>query len=727
MHTENIKHKSIKPGSMQSGFRHLKKHWKDDLLSGFSVSLIALPLCLGIAIASGFPPIAGIFAAIVGGLFVSRINGSTLTIAGPAAGLIVVNLGAIESLGGVWTEANPGGLPYALAAFVIAGGFIALFGLLKVGKLGDFFPTAAVHGMLAAIGIIIIVKQIFPSLGVKAEGKELYEVILEIPAAFKNMDWHTGLISLVSILILAIHSKLKSKGLKKIPAPLIVLLIAIPTAYFFHLHGNTMVDLPNDITKSIVAPDFSKIGTSVFWIAIATITLVSAIESILSALAVDQLDPKKRKANLNQDLIGLGAGTSVAGAIGGLPMISEIVRSSANIGYGAKSQWSNFFHGLFLLIFILLLRPIIELIPVSALAGMLIFTGYRLASPKEFKHMWEIGKSEFLVFVVTCVVVLATDLLIGIAAGIVLNLIIILAKGANVRSLFFVKSTLQNEVLELEGVLSFANYLGLKKKILSQESNPHVVLDFSKVEFIDHNVMMQLLTLKEEWARERRNLEFRALDELTALNEFPTSERRRGGEFKLVLSKRDKVLGEFAAKKGYAYNPGSVFGYEFKNFKLLSNLSIQRASNIIMGPNFQVADIKASERINLEGGEVEVTAFVMPKSNKPEFRMGNLSFFDSLQELFAPKDIRFESHPYFSDFYLLTSEKEKEVRSLFTTEVLDYLEKHTDYKMEVNDHFILVFQEQRLLNVEEINNLIQFSTELMDMFTENLKHEQAAL
>ena len=343
----------MKTISIKSGITHLKNHWKDDLLSGFSVSLIALPLCLGIAIASGFPPISGIFAAIVGGIFVSRINGSFLTIAGPAAGLIVVNLGAIESLGGVWTESNPGGLPYALAAIFIAGLIIFLFGLLKVGKLGDFFPSAAVHGMLAAIGIIIIVKQLFPALGTKATGKELYEVMAQIPAAFRAMDWHEGLIAGISLLILYVHSKIKSKVIKKIPAPLIVLLVAVPTAEFFHLHGNTFVDLPNNLSKSIVAPDFSKILSSVFWTAVLTITLVSAIESILSALAVDQLDPKKRKANLNQDLIGMGAGTALSGAIGGLPMISEIVRSSANIGYGAKSQWSNFFHGLFLLIFIL--------------------------------------------------------------------------------------------------------------------------------------------------------------------------------------------------------------------------------------------------------------------------------------------------------------------------------------------------------------------------------------
>jgi MFS superfamily sulfate permease-like transporter len=707
--------------SIKSGITHLKNHWKDDLLSGFSVSLIALPLCLGIAIASGFPPIAGIFAAIVGGMFVSRFNGSYLTIAGPAAGLIVVNLGAIESLGGVWTESNPGGLPYALAAFVIAGAMIAIFGLLKVGKLGDFFPTAAVHGMLAAIGIIIIVKQLFPALGVKASGKEFYEIVAEIPNAFKNMDWHEGLISGLSFLILFVHSKLKSKFIKKIPAPLIVLLIAVPTAEFFHLHGNTFVDLPNDITKSLVAPDFGKIATSAFWIAVVTIALVSAIESILSALAVDQLDPKKRKSNLNQDLIGLGGGTAVAGAIGGLPMISEIVRSSANIGYGAKSQWSNFFHGLFLLVFILLLKPIIEMIPLSALAGMLIFTGFRLASPKEFKHMWEVGKSQFMVFVVTCIVVLATDLLIGIGVGIVLNMIVVISKGLPIKNLFKVDWEDKNGVIYLKGGLSFTNYLGLKKLIASRSQEDNLVLNFSQINFVDHNVMHHLESIQEDRISQGKGIEFVALDELTPVSEYPTAGRKRGGKFVVSISKRDKELQQYATAKGYNYNPGSIFGYEFKNFKLLSNMTIDRAQNIIMGANFQVADVQATERLNLDGGNIDFTAYVMPKTDKPLFRLGNLSFFDTLQELFAPKDIRFDSHPDFSNYYLLTSDDEEATRKLFSTEVLDLFEKHKEYKLEVNDQFILIFKEQRTLSVQEIDEMIEFSKALLAIFAKNLK------
>ncbi len=707
--------------SIKSGLKHLKNHWKDDLLSGFSVSLIALPLCLGIAIASGFPPIAGIFAAIVGGIFVSRFNGSYLTIAGPAAGLIVVNLGAIESLGGVWTESNPGGLPFALAAFVVAGGIIALFGLLKVGKLGDFFPTAAVHGMLAAIGVIIIVKQLFPALGVKAMGKEFYEILAEIPHAFKNMDWHEGLIAGLSFLILFVHTKMKSKLIKKIPAPLIVLLIAVPVAEFFHLHGNTFVDLPNDISKSLVAPNFGKIATSAFWIAVVTIALVSSIESILSALAVDQLDPKKRKSNFNQDLIGLGGGTAIAGAIGGLPMISEIVRSSANIGYGAKSQWSNFFHGVFLLIFILLLKPIIEMIPLSALAGMLIFTGFRLASPKEFKHMWAVGKSQFIVFVVTLIVVLATDLLIGIGVGILLNMVFVVSKGQPVKNLFKVWYEEKGDTLYLKGGLSFSNYLGLKKKIASKFTTGKLILDFSNVDFVDHNVMHHLEGIQEDWKRENKSIELVTLEQLTPVSEYPTAGRKRGGKFEISLSRRDIDLQKLSDKYNFKYNPGSIFGYEFKNFKLLSNMTVDRAQNIIMGSNFQIADVQATERLNLDGGTINFTAFVMPKTDKPLFCLGNLSFFDSLTDYFSPKDIRFDSHPDFSNFYLLTSEYEDETRKLFTPNVLDFLEKNKDYKIEVNYQFILIFKEQKVLSILEIEELLTFSRELLPMFVENLK------
>lgn len=523
----------------KKGLSSLKEFWKEDLKAGFNVSLIALPLCLGIAIASGFPPIAGLFAAVVGGIFVSRFNGSWLTITGPAAGLIVVNLAAIESLG---DGDKVVGYPYALAAIVVSGLFIAVFGFLKMGKFGDFFPTAAVHGMLAAIGIIIMIKQLFVATGVSVHGHEFYEILTEVPSAFLHSNPEVILIAIVSLLILIFYPKTNAKWVKMLPAPIWVLAIAIPLEFildFEHEHvvnflgsehkvgPQLLVHLPDSILGAVELPDFGKIATGAFWIAVVSITLVTAIESLLSAIAVDTMDDNHRKTNLNKDLKALGFGSSLSGIIGGLPMISEIVRSTANADSGAKTQWSNFFHGCFLLLFMFVGSVVIDHIPLAALAAMLIYTGFRLASPKEFKHMWHIGRSEFLVFLVTIVVVLLTDLLIGIAAGIILNMIIVLVKKVSPANLFKARmnTTVSGDTatIELRDAFTFCNFLGLKKEILKQ-GDKNVILDMSRVTLVDHSVKHHLAGLKRDF--EINGLKCERVNDasLKAINEHPLAE-----------------------------------------------------------------------------------------------------------------------------------------------------------------------------------------------------------
>jgi len=455
----------------KKGFAGLKAHFKEDVISGFSVSLIALPLCLGIAIASGMPPLAGLITAIVGGILASRISGSFITISGPAAGLIVINLSAMETLGGAGAETGYAGYPYALAAILVGGLIVALFGLLKVGKVGDFFPTAAVHGMLAAIGVIIIIKQIFPALGVASPKGEILEIATEIPHAFTEANPYSLVIAAVALLILISYPYIKVKAIKLIPAPMWVLIFTVPLAAFLGTEHLKMVTLPHNLLGEggIQFPSFAKIGEGAFWIAVISIALVSGIESLLSAKAVDSLDPYKRKSNLDRDLISMGAGSSLAAAIGGLPMISEIVRSSANVSNGAKTQWANFFHGVFLLIYLLITTVIIEMIPIAALAAMLVFTGFRLASPKEFKHMFQIGLMEFEIFTVTLIAVLATDLVIGIVIGILFKYVLLLFKGTKFKELFKAQIEIDNTnghtKFNLYGSQIFSNYLSLKKKM----------------------------------------------------------------------------------------------------------------------------------------------------------------------------------------------------------------------------------------------------------------------
>lgn len=518
----------------QNGWAGLRAHWRSDLSAGFSVSLIALPLSLGIAFASGVPPIAGLITAIVGGMLASRLAGTFVTISGPAAGLIVITLGAAESLGGAGAETGYAGYPHALGAILIGGALVALFGLLKVGKVGDYFPPAAVHGMLAAIGVIIMIKQIFPALGVASPDGSLLVVATKIPAALLTASGYALAVSLITLAILIGHPRLKWKVFRFVPAPLWVLLVTIPFAQLVAPQQLEMVAMPKELLGEggIQWPSFAKIGELAFWIAVVGVALVSGIETLLSAKAVDSLDPYERTSNLDKDLLSNGVGSTVAAAIGGLPMISEIVRSSANVSQGAKTQWANFFHGSFLLFYLLVGAFLIEMIPIAALAAILVFTGFKLASPKAFQHMYRIGLLELEIFLITLVAVLATDLIIGIAIGIISKYVILLFKGVPVGSFFKLYA---EEVPEEGGVrlacakaLVFSNYLPLKAKMdKALQAHEAVLLDVKAVTYMDHTVMEHLKRYSAIAEKQGKQVLIENIEVLRPVSDHPLAARSK--------------------------------------------------------------------------------------------------------------------------------------------------------------------------------------------------------
>jgi MFS superfamily sulfate permease-like transporter len=292
-----------------------------------------------------------------------------------------------------------------------------------------------------------------------------------------------------------------------------------------------LVNLPGNLLKAVTFPDFSVItsGTSIKYIVM--FALVGSIESLLSAKAVDTLDPQKRKSDLDKDLLATGVGNLIAGLIGGLPMISEIVRSSANIGYGARTRMSNFFHGLFLLLFVAFLPGLIHRIPLAALAAMLIFTGVRLASPHEFVKTWKIGREQLVVFVTTTVVTITTDLLVGVAAGIVVKMLIHLINGASIKGLFRpeIKEELQGDkvILHIKHAAVFTNYLSIKRWLTKHSEAKHVVVDFEETHLIDHTVMEKLHELEEEQKRAGRHFELAGLHKHKKLSEHPLAARKK--------------------------------------------------------------------------------------------------------------------------------------------------------------------------------------------------------
>jgi len=531
----------------------LKKYWSKDLVSGFLVFLIALPLCLGISLASGYPPIAGIFTAILGGIISTFVSNSELTIKGPAAGLIVIAVGCITDFGGTgfgdgeWSAIDHQAYRYALAVGVTAAVIQLAFGLLRGGILGDFFPTSAVHGMLAAIGVIIIAKQLPVALGESSAGGPL-ELIAKIPFELTHMNPVIGLIGGLSLLILFLWPLVKQKQLRLIPGPLVVLFVAVPLGLYFGLNseqthsytfrGETfelgrrfLVNVPDNLFAAVTTPDFGALSHPTAWKWVAMFAIIGTLESLLSAKAVDLIDPWRRKTDLDRDDTAIGVGNLAAACVGGLPMISEIVRSRANIDNGARTRFSNMFHALFLLILVAAAPRLISLIPLSALAAMLVFTGFRLAHPREFAHVLEIGWEQLLVFVSTIVGVLATDLLVGIAIGIGVELFVHIVNGAPLRTLFAVDVATVQDVdgsvfVNIKSGAMFSNWIGIRRKLETLPAASRITVSFSEATFVDHTVMEKLHVLKRDLNKRGVSLELLGLEGHRPVSAHPFATRR---------------------------------------------------------------------------------------------------------------------------------------------------------------------------------------------------------
>jgi MFS superfamily sulfate permease-like transporter len=518
------------------GLAGLKENLTKDAISGFLVFLLALPLSLGIAKASDFPAIFGIVTAIIGGVVVSFFAGSRLTIKGPAAGLIVICSGAVAAFGGSTAENGFLGWHLALGAIVVASVIQTLFGVFKLGKVADFFPTAAIHGMLAAIGIIIMSKQIHTLLGIDPKmlkGKEPLELLAMIPSSIMHENAHITEIGLTCLAIMIVFSLIKHPLLKKIPAPLIVLLVSIPMGIYLNvIHENEVAafalvkvgSIFESFKNGLFNVSFQGISTNLpaFIQYVVLFALIGSLESLLTAKAIDNLDPYERKSDFNKDLVAVGIGNIISGLLGGLPMISEVARSSANVANGGQTRWANFFHGLFLLIAVLVAVPIIEMIPSAALAAMLIFVGFRLAHPREFAHMFHIGKEQFAVFVTTVIVTLSTDLLIGVGSGILLEMAINLFNGLKAKNLFsadfdITEHDFVHYSAKAKSGLVFSNIISAQKAYDMLPRGKNITIDLSEANIIDHTAMTGLQKFVKDYNSDGGIAQLVGLDAHTTL------------------------------------------------------------------------------------------------------------------------------------------------------------------------------------------------------------------
>jgi MFS superfamily sulfate permease-like transporter len=471
-----------------------------DLPASIVVFLVALPLCLGIAIGSGAPPFAGLIGGIVGGIVIGSLSGSQLSVSGPAAGLTTIVLAAITKL--QVYEAF-------LAAVVLAGVIQVVLGYLKAGVLGDYIPAAAIKGMLAAIGLILILKQIPHLLGDEAdfEGDESFKqpggnnTFTQVFYAFKNIlpvALGIGLLSLAIIIIWEKISK-KSKVLKLIPSAMIVVIVSVVINEWLranrpdlalgtsHLVSIPMASTPKEFLSFFTHPDFSHLGNITVWTTALTIAIIASLETLLNIEASDELDPYKRVTPTNRELKAQGVGSIVSGLIGGLPLTSVVVRTSANINAGAQTKISAISHGVLLLLCVALIPGLLSLIPFSALAAVLIYTGYKLTKPSLYKAFYKKGLDQFLPFVITVVAILLTDLLVGILIGCCIGLIFVLR--SNFKSAVFVVNDDNKYLFRLRKDVSFLNKPIIKRKLEQVPENSYVLIDAARADFIDKDVI----------------------------------------------------------------------------------------------------------------------------------------------------------------------------------------------------------------------------------------------
>ena len=709
-----------------------------NIFSGFVVSLIALPLGLGLALASEAPPISGIIAAVVGGVVVSVLGGSKVTITGPGNGLVIVLLGAITTLGN--GDMYQGYL-FTLGAIVVSGVLMVLLGFLKMGRMADFFPASAIEGMLAAIGLGIFAKQFHIMIGHNQETGSIIRLLVKIPAGivdlFQNFDVTTivaALIGFVSLLIMAFYSKIRNEYFHLVPAPMWILILTVGLSYLlsvlkipYPLDDSYLISIPENVVENLAFPDFSKAFQGDFIEAVVAITLIASIESLLSIKAVDKLDPQNRRSNVNKDLKALGLATTLSGFLGGLNVVTVIARSSVNVNNGATNRSSNFFHALFLVVFVVLFQDLLRKIPLAALAAILVYTGYKLATPKTITKIAKIGREQIVIFFVTLLTTLFTNLITGISAGILITFVIhalinkdivfFLSHMAKPNILLYKEKDVGNYYVSVKYFCTFVNFYKLKNKLDVVPENQDLILDFSLCNFVDHTVMEGIENYTETFAKKGGNIEIIGLDKHETDSHHPFAIRKF-----LPLDKLKPIERYFTKRQGLLEDTANDFGLSYaakKNTKtgFLNKFVFFRTREIPYLYNtltekdnrYMLFDVEFTEGAFIAKEVVKTTVmYIKLDLEIPVFTLDKEGLLDFKYNLAGFKDIAIDAHPDFDKRFYLSGENPEAIRSLFTDELILFLESHPYYHIESSGSSILILKKERILSVQEIKALLYF-------------------
>ena len=737
----------------QNGLAGLK-HWRHDLPAGLQVALVSLPLSLGIAIASGAPPVTGLVSAIIAGLIFPFLGGAYVTISGPAAGLAPVLMAGMLTLGNGDLAV---GYPLLLVAICLTGVVQIVSCLFRAGEFARMLPIAVVEGMLASIGLMIIVKQLPIILGdLGGPSKTIANALTKLPQQIAGLDPVVLALGLGSLGLIFYLSTSGRRLLKFIPPPLFVALVGIAFGYVVDLDARYLITMPDHLLREgLTLPAFGAVWErrDLWWslaTIIITLTLVDGIESLATIAAVDKIDPFQRRSQPNRTLLAMGISNTMSSLVGGLTIIPGGIKSRANIDAGGRTLWANGYNAVFLLMFVLIGTVVIERIPLVTLAAILIYVGWRLCEPTVWKKMLAVGREQLALFVVTVATTLwFTDLLAGILLGVLAKILLLVylvtpsprrvltgqvsptqwppLAWANLRTLFtnpvmHIKRTGDDGERASNVYLSTSvcfNLLKLDRALATIPPTTDVNLVLTRsARIVDHTTMEHLHYIQEERIRDGRTCEIIGLDGFHRFSNHPLSACLHDPEVKkqkLMLSTRQQEMLEFAGRHQLQFSPTIVSVLNEDGFIVLNRGSNRQERNIVSGPykrcTVRIFDYSFS-LLPIDHTEIGHTVIVIrlqdPTVELPDCVLKPDHYLHTY--LVEYREISLAAYPAFRDYYHLRGQDEERIRVLLVPDLIRFLETHPGFYVEVHANAILAFRvDKDLEQVTEIEVLLAFA------------------
>lgn len=733
----------------QNGIKGLK-HWRYDLLAGLQVALVSLPLSLGIAIASGAPPVTGLISAIIAGLIFPFLGGAYVTISGPAAGLAPALLSGMLLLGGGDLAT---GYPLLLVAICFTGLVQIVLAFFKAGRFAIFLPVTVVEAMLAAIGIIIIIKQIPPLMGAMVPAsKNMLASIGKLPQVMMQVDWSVFFIGGLSLFLIFYLNKTRYEWMRKLPPPLFVAMLGIVLGYALDLDPKYLIKMPENVLDGgITLPAFGEVFNrpELWWsvlVVVITLTLIDGIESLATIKAVDKIDPFQRKSDANVTLRAMGVSNSLSSIFGGLTIIPGGIKSRANIDAGGRTLWANFYNAIFLLLFLFLATDVIARVPLASIAAIVIYVGWKLCEYKVFTKTYAIGRDQIVIFVITVFAILATDLLWGIITGIVAEVLMLLyllmpsfryvltgrmtfkqsfpMLWINLRGLFSTPVIKVKEQtrdgrahyeVSLSSIVCF-NLLPLDKFFASLPADSGITLIITESgRIIDHTGMEYLHQFQEECVRDGRTFELLGMKNFFQFTSHSLSARMQDAiliKEKVKHSEREEQMEKLAKRRNLAFNPATVSILNKQNFVYLRRGSDKQESNVMSG-DYLGCEVRLFDYSHTAPPDyfskhwhtiITMRCPALAGAAVPDFVITPGHYLERYLVDFS--ELPLSGPREFTENYHLHGQAGHDPSSYISSELVAFLTRHKGFYLEVRNGVLLAFrQDQELAKPDDVSLL----------------------